>query len=117
MAGGYTSCPNYVSVLRGKHIDDNYVWDRYYSTLRHMLLVQSNAALDLRGNRAASTFPGFVIFLVPRPTCRTWTVHPFHSSNLAVFYSAEVEATTARVSSWKPSLEDHELTGHLPLRV
>ena len=51
----------------------------------------------------------------PAPLTELGPCNPYHMAILAtLFLLREVEVTTARVSSWKISVADKELTWHLP---
>ena len=115
-AGGYRSYPNYVSVLRGLHIDDGHDWG---------LLLQHTSAWVTRSvmrgigpARQSCCFDLARLAALARshsPLVDSGPCNPHIMAILAVlFLLREVEVSTSRVSSWKLSVADSEITWHLP---
>ena len=115
-AGGYRSYPNYVSIIRGLHVEAGYDWG--------LLLQHTSAWVTrsvLRGigpARQSCCFDLARLLELPRsqsPLVAAGPCNPYHMAILSVmFLLREVEASTSRVSSWKLSAVSMEITWRLP---
>ena len=115
-AGGYRSYPNYVAIVKSRHIDAGHEWS-------HMLQHTSSwiTRSVLRGigpERQSCCFDVQRLFALPRtsaPLVIMGPSNPYHLSLLAVlFLLREIEVTTARVGAWSLSDVDQTITWHLP---
>ena len=115
-AGGYRSYPNYVSIMKTKHIEDGHEWGQ---------LIQHTSAWVTRSvmrgigpDRQSCSFDVPKLCALPRGPAPLTDLGPCNPYRLAIlatlFLLREVEVTTARVSAWKISTADKELTWHLP---
>ena len=115
-AGGYRSYPNYVAIVKSRHIDANYDWTHMLqhtsgwisrSVLRGIGPERQSCCFDVQQLCALPRTPAPLVIMGPS--------NPFHLSLMAVlFLLREIEATTARVGAWTFSEADKTITWHLP---
>ena len=115
-AGGYRSFPNYVSIIKSKHIDEGHDWG--------YLLQHTSGWITRSVLRGIGEARQSCCFLVPElmelprmpaPLVTMGPSNPMHLSLLSVmFILREIEVTTSRVGAWTFSHPDKTITWHLP---